>query len=54
MPEQPFNLEQHGPDSQLKTPMLGAAHGAANPLTAKYKIAHGQAVGADASTHHTI
>lgn len=25
--------------------MLGATHGAANPLTAKYKVAHGQAVG---------
>jgi alcohol dehydrogenase len=25
--------------------MLGAAHGAANPLTARYKVAHGQAVG---------
>ena len=25
--------------------MLGAAHGAANPLTAHYKVAHGQAVG---------
>ena len=25
--------------------MLGAAHGAANPLTAHYKVTHGQAVG---------
>ena len=25
--------------------MLGAAHGAANPLTARFKVAHGQAVG---------
>lgn len=29
----------------IENAMLGAAHGAANPLTAKYKIAHGQAVG---------
>ena len=29
----------------IENAMLGAAHGAANPLTARYKVAHGQAVG---------
>jgi alcohol dehydrogenase len=29
----------------IENAMLGATHGAANPLTAKYKVAHGQAVG---------
>ena len=29
----------------IENAMLGAAHGAANPLTARFKVAHGQAVG---------
>jgi len=29
----------------IENAMLGAAHGAANPLTARYKVAHGQADG---------
>jgi alcohol dehydrogenase len=29
----------------IETSMLGAAHATANPLTARYDIAHGQAVG---------
>ena len=29
----------------IENAMLGAAHGAANPLTAHYQVAHGQAVG---------
>ena len=29
----------------IETSMLGAAHATANPLTARYHITHGQAVG---------